>query len=590
MVCDGSSLGLGFVLYQNKTDEEERSVVQIGSTGLKERESRNSPVELESMAIRFGLKKADHYLRACPKFKIITDCKAIPSNMREIVNIRNSKLQRLMTDLQEYNYEIVHIAGRNNGAADALSRDPLPGTFYTDDMIEEAEENIIMNNIFICQANVEERADVDSLEDLNMIEIIKFAGEDEEYQKLMEAFKQGKLPKELGRDHPIRAWSGSWETVSLLTESGPLVIDGEKVILPKGIQKKVVKQLHERTHGTAGRMIETIGESMIWKNWKSDIQDMVDKCEACKTWQTSKPEGAPRVDKIPLTSLSPMDILHADLFQYQGSQYLSVRDQVSTYTFMFELRQTDSRSIIKKLEELMAEFGRMKKIITDGAPNLDSQEFNDFCKSRNIIHQVSSPYSPTSNYCSELGVKRCKHSLRRSTITGDSAQKLLKQSQELCLSDCGASPKSLFLKRRIDQDSTIEALRKPFDWKKEIQQREDQRMKRILQDQRKGYKKGFETGQRVRVQETIAKGKQWKELGTITEQTDGKDSFMIEMDNGEIIRRHKRFIREERGEESDQEIEKAAEGAKSCTKREELTKTPQEREPICDRVLRKRPV
>ena len=158
------------------------------------------------------------------------------------------------------------------------------------------------------------------------------------------------------------------------------------------------------------------------------------------------------------------------------------------------------------------------------------------------------------------------------------------------MSDCGASPKSLFLKRRIDQNSTIEALRKPFDWEKEIQQREDQRMRRILQDQKKGYKKGFETGTRVRVQETIAKGKQWKELGTITEQTDGKDSFMIEMDNGEIIRRHKRFIREEKGEESDQEIEEVAEGAGFCTKREELTQEPQEREPICDRVLRKRPV
>ena len=65
-------------------------------------------------------------------------------------------------------------------------------------------------------------------------------------------------------------------------------------------------------------------------------------------------------------------------------------------------------------------------------------------------------------------------------------------------------------------------------------------MRRIIQDQKKGYTKGFETGTRVRIQETAAKGKQWKKLGTITEQTEGKDSFMIELDDGEVIRCHKR--------------------------------------------------
>ena len=97
-------------------------------------------------------------------------------------------------------------------------------------------------------------------------------------------------------------------------------------------------------------------------------------------------------------------------------------------------------------------------------------------------------------------------------------------------------------------------------------------MKRIIQDQKKGYIKGFETGTRVRIQETAAKGKEWKKLGTITEQTDGKDSFMIEMDDGEVIRCHKRFIQEEKGEECDdnQEVkENDDETVRDCTKRAE---------------------
>ena len=52
----------------------------------------------------------------------------------------------------------------------------------------------------------------------------------------------------------------------------------------------------------------------------------------------------------------------------------------------------------------MMEFGISIKIVTDGASNLNSEEFNDFCRRKKIVHQVSSPYSPTSNSYSELGV------------------------------------------------------------------------------------------------------------------------------------------------------------------------------------------
>ena len=61
-------------------------------------------------------------------------------------------------------------------------------------------------------------------------------------------------------------------------------MDGEKVIIPKDLQMKIVKELHQDTHGSFGRMKDMIQQSMIWKGWKKTIQDEVDRCEACKTW------------------------------------------------------------------------------------------------------------------------------------------------------------------------------------------------------------------------------------------------------------------------------------------------------------------
>ena len=109
-----------------------------------------------------------------------------------------------------------------------------------------------------------------TLEDLDMAEIKEHIKDDEEYQKLITAFKEGRVPKELSKDHPIRSWSGSWETISMLSEDSPLVVNGEKVIIPSRLQKKIVQELHSKTHGSFGRMRDTIQESMIWKNWKKE--------------------------------------------------------------------------------------------------------------------------------------------------------------------------------------------------------------------------------------------------------------------------------------------------------------------------------
>ena len=114
--------------------------------------------------------------------------------------------------------------------------------------------------------------------------------------------------------------------------------------------------------------------------------------------------------------------------------------------------------------------------------------------------------------------------------------------------------------------------------------REKHRMERVIQDQKKRYKSGFEVGERVRVQETAAKGKQWKYTGTIREQTAGKDSFIIDMDNGERIRRHKRFIRAEKGEdENDSSNEETGNADPHCTLRAGAVE--EEEEPRWNQVL-----
>ena len=114
---------------------------------------------------------------------------------------------------------------------------------------------------------------------------------DSEYLKVMKAFKEGKNPKSLPKDHPSRDWTSQWDKISLADENGPLLIEGKRAIIPVGMQLKTVKEIHEKTHGSIEKTVEMIRDSMIWKTWILMIKEVCKSYEACQVWRVSIPEG-----------------------------------------------------------------------------------------------------------------------------------------------------------------------------------------------------------------------------------------------------------------------------------------------------------
>ena len=66
-------------------------------------------------------------------------------------------------------------------------------------------------------------------------------------------------------------------------------------------------------------------------------------------------------DKIKLSSLEPMDIIHRDQFEFNGVQYLAMRDQLSCYTWMYKLTQTDTSHVLTQLDILESMSGCIKR-------------------------------------------------------------------------------------------------------------------------------------------------------------------------------------------------------------------------------------
>ena len=209
--------------------------------------------------MRFCLDKASHWLRGCPEFVINTDCSGLEQSQNiPLENMKNSRVQRMYRDLEEreLSYRFNFCPGKENQAADALSRAPIAHTSFYEgaDMITEAR----VASVFCSDSNVESIGETDKLEDLDMAAIRKEIVKDSEYIKLLQAVIKGDHPKLYDKSHPARQWLGVWQHLSVLESSGPIVYDGERVILPKGLQMSTIVELHKMTHGSCDKMINTL--------------------------------------------------------------------------------------------------------------------------------------------------------------------------------------------------------------------------------------------------------------------------------------------------------------------------------------------
>ena len=115
---DASHKGLGFILAQKQDGVEK--VISYGGRALQGAERNYSITELEALAVVEGIRKYSTYLNHSIKFKVVTDhcaLKWIFSNRQT-----TGRLARWALKLQAYSFEVVHISGRSNSNADALSR------------------------------------------------------------------------------------------------------------------------------------------------------------------------------------------------------------------------------------------------------------------------------------------------------------------------------------------------------------------------------------------------------------------------------------------------------------------------------------
>ncbi len=99
------------------------------------------------------------------------------------------------------------------------------------------------------------------------------------------------------------------------------------------------------------------------------------------------------------------------------------------------------------MKSVFARHGIPEVVVSDNGPQYTSQEFEEFAKTWNFQHQISSPAYPQSNGLAERTVQTVKNLLEKAKASGEDPYLSLLSCRNTQTSDAG-SPSQLLMNRR----------------------------------------------------------------------------------------------------------------------------------------------
>ena len=118
METDASNYALGAILYK-KNNKQKKEIITLASRTLKGPELSYFTTEKELLAIVGALQKFRTYLKGA---HIINRTDHMALTFLRTCKFTNARLTRWILAIQDYNIEMEHCPGKENVAADLLSR------------------------------------------------------------------------------------------------------------------------------------------------------------------------------------------------------------------------------------------------------------------------------------------------------------------------------------------------------------------------------------------------------------------------------------------------------------------------------------
>ena len=117
--------------------------------------------------------------------------------------------------------------------------------------------------------------------------LITEAKADQAYQKIREAVKGGKVPRDLPTSHPAQKFQGQWDALSTTPELQGLLLYHGRIVVPEAAKTEVMKTLHVQ-HTGESKTLANARQLYFWVGMTQDIKLMVAACQVCLTHKPSQ--------------------------------------------------------------------------------------------------------------------------------------------------------------------------------------------------------------------------------------------------------------------------------------------------------------
>ena len=205
--------------------------------------------------------------------------------------------------------------------------------------------------------------------------LLNAAKADTGYQQIIKAIIEVKNPKSLPSSHPGRQLSSVWHQLSVDESLGLIIVDGQRIFVPKSQRQSILKKLHTAHCGTQ-KTTWRAKELYYWRGMTSEIKLLVQNCEICRPFLPSQSQE-PIIAGTSATG--PMTDIGSDLFQVGHNHYLVMVDRYSGFPFVEKLKSLTTSNVLKILSTCFNTFGWPQRMRTDNGPQYRT-EFDEFCQ------------------------------------------------------------------------------------------------------------------------------------------------------------------------------------------------------------------
>lgn len=423
---DASKDGLGCTLVQ------EGRPVGFASRTLSKSEQKWSQIEKELLAIVFACQRFHYYLYG-RKFLVESDHKPLEVLIRRDIDEVPIRLQRMMMFLLKYPMmSIEYKAGKDMLIADFLSRAQVQD-------IEEIPELQAVIHTLTRRVCVNKE---------NFDTYRRALAGDEEYSRICGFVEKGwpgfhKLNKCGQQFYKIKS--------ELHYENG-LLLWGDRLIVPLALQQKILVWLHN-SHLGIEKTLGRAKQLYFWPGMTTQVRKIVEECRVCEKFPRNNQKEPLKLDELPRY---PYHIVGMDIFEWKGSEFLSILDSYSNFLVVTPLTRKVSGSIIEKLVGLFTLIGFPSIIRADNSP-FSSAEFKRFGEEYNVEFRFSSPRYPQSNGLAEKGVAIAKNIVKRCVESGrrDKLQANVLAYNLSPVASLGFAPAQLFFGRMVKSDLPV---------------------------------------------------------------------------------------------------------------------------------------